>query len=684
MKKSFLALASFAAIAVGCQVEPVVDLPVVEDAVVYRAVTEAYDSATKTAMSDLDVVWSADDQISVFEGWNVPSVYTVASESVGSTTAEFTVSSPANVDEEWDTSLDVNAAIYPASEYAMIFPEEVMDEDTWEYYATGNYVFRGVVIPKVQEYVAGSFANGAFPMVAITESVEDNTFEFKNILGAVKLQLVGTKTIKSIQLNGLNEENLVGNVQNVIYGPDCEPTLEFSYMDRPVSSVVIDCGEGVQLNSETATDFVFAVAPTVFEYGFSVVIKDVDGNVYNASASDESEVKRSRILVMPELNVDELPMVPFVDVDVTVTSVPDITDVELSISLETEDDDVLEGFYGIFLQNGNAWDEIKYMIEELGYFTFNDFLDGAMGSEVPVCLYTGTSYTGNLSEFGWTEEYLEEGDHNIIQPNVDYQVAIVPVIKGKSEYTTEDAQIFDTPTLSLTTGGNIATPEINVAEGYLKSVVTVNVSDDVVYAKYMVVKPGEACPTEEDYLETVTYEPDFTAGDESFDVVVGPDTKILPGATCTLCVMLVDETAKSSFFTFNVSTKALPKDDTAVATVVKAEYDDAQDDDLTNDVVYAKVSYPSNAAAIYYLASTAGNFNDHGKAEAQAKILEGTTAWKHVEITDESPENVIIEAAPVGNAWGDHTECICFIVLTKEGKVGPLTKTDAISVPKRK
>jgi hypothetical protein len=68
MKKSFLALASLAAIAVGCQVETMTEPAYVEKAVVYEAETESYTPATKTAMSGLDVVWSEGDNVAIFRG----------------------------------------------------------------------------------------------------------------------------------------------------------------------------------------------------------------------------------------------------------------------------------------------------------------------------------------------------------------------------------------------------------------------------------------------------------------------------------------------------------------------------------------------------------------------------------------------------------------------------------------
>ena len=213
MKKSFLALASFAAIAVGCQVEKMTDeLPLVDEAVVYEAVTEAYAPATKTAMTaDKKVVWSANDQIAVFQGnWSYD-VFEVTSASVGHTEAGFTLKT--NREDHMQT-LPYNVAVYPISEDFEAFYDDETSFGVW-----------GLELPSTQKYTAGSFGNGAFPMAAVSE---DNKFEFKNLLGAMKLQLKGNRAVKSI--------TVTDNAGNQLAG---EGGVYLSVDDVPVFVIII-------------------------------------------------------------------------------------------------------------------------------------------------------------------------------------------------------------------------------------------------------------------------------------------------------------------------------------------------------------------------------------------------------------------------------------------------------------
>ena len=79
----------------------------------------------------------------------------------------------------------------------------------------------GLILPEVQKYAHDSFAEGAFPMIAVTEDTGDYDFCFKNLCGALKLQLTGTATVKELKLTGNageNEEN--GAIKRAFVGRD--------------------------------------------------------------------------------------------------------------------------------------------------------------------------------------------------------------------------------------------------------------------------------------------------------------------------------------------------------------------------------------------------------------------------------------------------------------------------------
>lgn len=142
-----------------------------------------------------------------------------------------------------------------------------------------------------------------------------------------------------------------------------------------------------------------ALPPTNFEKGFTVTVTTVDGCVAELVAP-ENEVKRSGILVMPELAVNAL-------IPVTLETEAGMTDVGLNVTIDHE---AVTGFYGMFLMPG-VWENVKMSIE-YGYFGFSDILAGAMGQELPCYLYEGQEVELKLSEFGIAPEYFEYDVYN--------------------------------------------------------------------------------------------------------------------------------------------------------------------------------------------------------------------------------------------------------------------------------
>ena len=204
-------------IAIGCQGELVAEIPEVEESLAYRAVAESYAPVTKTAMAGLDVVWSENDEVAVFQANNRADRFCVTAESVGSTTAGFVLA------EEMSEGDPITSAVacYPYSPDLMLVENREMVEqgDDILMVLDGSYSLMGLDIPATQKYAPGSFANGAFPMVAVTNDLEDAFFEMKNVLGAIKLQITGDKSVKSITVSG--------NAFEAIAGAEQAPQVQF-------------------------------------------------------------------------------------------------------------------------------------------------------------------------------------------------------------------------------------------------------------------------------------------------------------------------------------------------------------------------------------------------------------------------------------------------------------------------
>lgn len=284
MKKyivSFLACMSFFA----CQQE--IDIPSTD---VFVASVEKL--STKTSLSqDNSVLWNAEDEVVIFNKSTVNDHYKVvlSSEDAATCTLEYLHSSHNT------KPVDLNhvVAFYPYSaDIACV--------------ASGNdsYNLSSVVLPTEQAYASESFASGSFPMVAVSSN---SNLAFKNVCGTVMIQAKGDVNVASVTISGNKNEKLSGPAV-ITASVDAVPSV--SMTDGALQNVVLDCGDGVQLNPEVATEFILSIPPTDFEAGFKVVLKATDGREYLLETKVANKVERSSILVMPEVTIEKGEDVP--------------------------------------------------------------------------------------------------------------------------------------------------------------------------------------------------------------------------------------------------------------------------------------------------------------------------------------------------------------------------------------
>ncbi|MBR0519263.1 leucine-rich repeat protein [bacterium] len=293
MKKTFVySLLTILALT-GCQtkeLDSLNDEPEVilnEDSKVFTAIIDDdFNPETRTTLDgEGNVLWKMGDQVSIFAGSTVNEQYQVTDASDGKTAASLNKVGGGGFVA--GTEIDNNVAFYPYASTAEIAK------------SGSNYVISGVEFPATQTYAAGSFGNGAFPMVAVTSSTEDMNLKFKNILGGLKLQLKGTATIASITITGKNNEKLYGDAEvTVTYGG----TPSISLTDASAKTVTLDCGAGVTLDAETATPFIIALPPMTMSNGFTVVVTDAEGKQMEISTSKSQTITRSNLLRMPAVN----------------------------------------------------------------------------------------------------------------------------------------------------------------------------------------------------------------------------------------------------------------------------------------------------------------------------------------------------------------------------------------------
>lgn len=263
---------------------------------VFKAYMEDVRNETKTMIGeDNRIVWSDGDEIRFFGSYS--GIYDIDPESVGTSEGVFSFNRDGGIMNtlEFGTHVE-NLVIYPP------YISQYDRNRTSKYELAANECeIQDCVLPPSQSYCFGNFSMNSFPMVAVTTSPEDN-INFKNLCGVMKLQLKGDVIIRSIVVQGNDNEKLSGYC-DVIASAAAVPRVVM--LEDAHESVRMDCGEGVTLNKVTPTDFYIVIPPVVFENGFKVTVSDTDGDKYVIETTMKNLVERSAILVMPAVDLTD-------------------------------------------------------------------------------------------------------------------------------------------------------------------------------------------------------------------------------------------------------------------------------------------------------------------------------------------------------------------------------------------
>ena len=309
----------FAAVLAGCQkselagsadsVEPVVEP--------FYACVEDFEPGTKTSMnSNRDVLWSSGDHIAIYKGSTLAEKYAVAEETVGHKNGPFNRVEGNTEGNTFfaGTEIPCNIGVYPYADNLVLAGKGK------------SYEVRNIKLSPLQTYVPGSFANGAFPMVAMNGDVESRILEFKNVLGVIKFQFKGNACIRSVKIEGKNGEVLSGTSVVTVYADNENPSISMTGTGDDDKSVTLECPVCVQLNETDAVDFLIALPPVTFSNGFKVTVTDIYGNVQTLESTVENVVSRSTVLAMPETVVD--------------FNYPEEQDFDITLSVENEEEGV--------------------------------------------------------------------------------------------------------------------------------------------------------------------------------------------------------------------------------------------------------------------------------------------------------------------------------------------------------
>jgi len=227
-------------------------------------------NGSRTHLVGTEVQWNADDQIVVRNANGTSATFSL---SAGENTMNGTFLSSQSGDDFFHPSY---TAIYPAAEGNTITGE-------------GAATF---TLPATQSYVANSFANGAMPMMAVSD---EQTLEFKNALGGICFPMTGSQTVTRLVLTSNSASDNLSGVFSADYN-NGEPTLTCTTGSG--NSITLDCGAGVTLDATTATDFIIMVPAGSLANGFKLEAYNGEEKIFektNDANLGESFIPRSVI-----------------------------------------------------------------------------------------------------------------------------------------------------------------------------------------------------------------------------------------------------------------------------------------------------------------------------------------------------------------------------------------------------
>ena len=253
-----------------------------EQQVEITAMMECADS-TRTSLSGLQngnyyPLWSEEDEIAVFlRGDTQPVMFKLYS-GAGTTEAKFMGAKD---------GADLTA-LYPYSSDVKM--------------ADGKILFS---LPSVQKYVAGSFGEGCYPMLA---KGGNGVLNFKNLCSVLKISLYGKGTVENITLTANDKNTFLSGKVTASYSysvglTSFTPKLAFS--SGGSNAVKLECGS-IVLASDKATDFYLVIPAQTYKGGLTVTIGTTVGNMVKSISKDLTfERSQLRELESFELKLDE-------------------------------------------------------------------------------------------------------------------------------------------------------------------------------------------------------------------------------------------------------------------------------------------------------------------------------------------------------------------------------------------
>jgi len=263
---------------------------------VFAYIAQNKDCETKTYIDTWDtpkIYWHEDDSIAVFDR-DISGIFEFDGQT-GDSNGSFSFIDGYNMHE------NLLYSIYPSSAFSYLYDNQIFFN-----------------LPSSQKYAPNGFAKNAAIMVAKSDHESYASFAFMPIVSYLKIRLHDSESsvVKKIELKNLDEGPLAGPAGVVV---DDNGTYSFSmYNDSELSSdtIVLDCGEGVQLDG--SIDFWFVIPPITLSSGFVITVTDVNGRVFEKSSETERSFSMNTFYSMPDIECEFVSMDGLVDLGLSV------------------------------------------------------------------------------------------------------------------------------------------------------------------------------------------------------------------------------------------------------------------------------------------------------------------------------------------------------------------------------
>ena len=289
--KRFLLFALVATLFAACSTDPTQDLapeiPVAPDEL--QVSFDEEDTRIQLGENGCPV-WNENDLVSVFYRSNSNDKYQFAGKTG---------------DHDGSIKLvEQGTATQATTKIVAVYP---YNENYWFNWNTGDVE---AFLPAEQIYCKDSYGVGSSIMVSVSDYKQ---LSFKNVCGWLKLQFTGVGNVSKITFKGNNGEQVAGEIYINAEDASCVLASDMGSGENVggvieedntvLTSVTLNCGNGVALNSETPTAFYIALPPQTFEKGFTATIYGYDGSTKEISTENLITIERNHILPMASAEI---------------------------------------------------------------------------------------------------------------------------------------------------------------------------------------------------------------------------------------------------------------------------------------------------------------------------------------------------------------------------------------------